>query len=144
LHRGQQKKEELRAKARAEEDADQVSKSMSKALREAELQEEQAKVAYDGINAEISANDLMSQPQMLPFVRRDENVAMGASSSSSTGVGHIDWKSHQSAQMPTTATVPAASGSTAAGAGTRPVSNLLRAWDETPDIPPPTAVDESL
>ena len=34
-------------------------------------------------------------------------------------------------------TVPVASGSTAVGADTKPVSSFLGAWDATPDVPPP-------
>ena len=36
-----------------------------------------------------------------------------------------------------TGSVSAASGSTAAGAGTKPISSFLSAWDATPDLPPP-------
>ena len=43
---------------------------------------------------------------------------------------------YQSTRLPTES-VSVASGSTAVGTGTKPVSAFLSAWDATPDLPPP-------
>jgi hypothetical protein len=107
-------KEELTAKVRAEYDAEDIGKSMAKALREAEFQEKEARASLDCINAELSAHGLLGAPETSP-----------------AGPGLL------STRLPMAGTVPVVSGSTAVGTGTKLASSFLGAWDTTPDVPPP-------
>ena len=75
--------ENLRAKARAQSDVDDIGKVMARALCEAEFQEEQARASLGNINAELSAHERLGEPRILPHVQRDEG-----DSSAGTALGH--------------------------------------------------------